>query len=83
MLHAGFELYRALDQDARDNAAARPVDTRTLLLTATGSLASTRPTLESRLTGVTRAVEIPKSGHWLAEENPEAVTDEILSFTKR
>lgn len=79
--HAGFELYRTLDEDERDNAAATPVDTPTLLLTATGSLAATRPTLAPMLRRVVRAVEIPESGHWLAEENPAAVTREILSFT--
>lgn len=81
VLHAGFELYRSLDKDERDNAAAAPADTPTLLLTATGSLANTRPTLTPVLRDITRAVEIPESGHWLAEENPEAVVREILSFT--
>ncbi|MGW6274769.1 alpha/beta fold hydrolase [Streptomyces sp. NPDC055060] len=62
--HAGFELYRSLDQNERDNAAARP-------------------SLSPMLRNVTRAVEIPKSGHWLAEENPAAVAGEILDFTAR
>ncbi|MFE9334273.1 alpha/beta fold hydrolase [Streptomyces sp. NPDC006925] len=79
--HAGFELYRSLDRDERDNIAATPAHTPTLLLTATGSLAATRPTLAPMLRNVTRAVEIPESGHWLAEENPEAVVREILGFT--
>ncbi|SEG99930.1 Pimeloyl-ACP methyl ester carboxylesterase [Nonomuraea solani] len=81
VLRAGFELYRSLDQDERDNTAAARVSTRTLLLTATGSLAATRPTLAPMLGNITRAVEIPKSGHWLAEENPKAVVREILAFT--
>ncbi|WP_431982700.1 alpha/beta fold hydrolase [Streptomyces qinglanensis] len=79
--HAGFELYRSLDRDERDNIAAAPAHTPTLLLTATGSLAATRPTLTPMLRNVTRAVEIPESGHWLAEENPEAVAREIRAFT--
>ncbi|WP_043634246.1 alpha/beta fold hydrolase [Nonomuraea candida] len=83
VLRAGFELYRSLDQDERDNAAAAPVDTPTLLLTATGSLAGTRPTVAPLLRNVTRAVEIPRAGHWLAEENPTAVAREILSFTAK
>ncbi|MFF3488974.1 alpha/beta fold hydrolase [Streptomyces sp. NPDC002701] len=81
VLHAGFELYRNLDKDERDNTAAARVDTPTLLLTATGLLASARPTLDPMLRNITRAVEIPEAGHWLAEENPEAVAREILSFT--
>ncbi|MGW7622023.1 alpha/beta fold hydrolase [Streptomyces antimycoticus] len=83
VLHAGFELYRSLDKDERDNTAAAGINTRTLLLTATGSLASTRPTLTPTLRNITRAVEIPTSGHWLAEENPEAVVREILSFISK
>ncbi|MEV4173743.1 alpha/beta fold hydrolase [Nonomuraea sp. NPDC049709] len=83
VLRAGFELYRSLDQDERDNTAAARVDTPTLLLTATGSLAATRPTLTPMLRNITRAVEVPESGHWLAEENPEFVVREILSFTGR
>ncbi|WP_405537389.1 alpha/beta fold hydrolase [Streptomyces antimycoticus] len=83
VLHAGFELYRSLDKDERDNTAAARINTRTLLLTATGSLASTRPTLTPALHNITRAVEIPTSGHWLAEENPEAVVREILSFISK
>ncbi|GGS14997.1 epoxide hydrolase [Streptomyces aureoverticillatus] len=83
VLRAGFELYRTLDQDERDNTAAPTVDTPTLLLTATGSLAATQPTLKPKLSHITRAVEIPKAGHWLAEENAKAVTDEILAFTRR
>ncbi|GAA4959698.1 pimeloyl-ACP methyl ester carboxylesterase [Nonomuraea thailandensis] len=83
VLRAGFELYRSLDADERDNAAAARVDTPTLLLTATGSLAATRPAVAPLLRNITRAAEIPESGHWLAEENPEAVVREILSFTAR
>lgn len=79
--HAGFELYRSLDKDEHDNAAALPTHTPTLLLTATGSLTATRPTLTPILGNITRAAEIPKSGHWLAEENPDAVVREILDFT--
>ncbi len=29
---------------------------------------------------ITRAVEVPRSGHWLPEENPEFVTAELLAF---
>ena len=29
---------------------------------------------------ITRAVEVPRSGHWLPEENPEFVTAELLRF---
>ncbi|MFI5732905.1 alpha/beta fold hydrolase [Kribbella sp. NPDC051587] len=80
VLTGGFELYRTLDQDERDNTAAIPVGTPTLLLTAEGMLPFTRATLEPRLSRITRAVEVPKAGHWLAEENPRFVTAELLNF---
>ncbi|MEO6085816.1 MAG: alpha/beta hydrolase [Umezawaea sp.] len=80
VLTGGFELYRTLDQDERDNTAARPTAVPTMLMTAEGTLASTRPTLEPLATNIERAVEVPRSGHWLPEENPDFVTRELLTF---
>ncbi|TGD29747.1 alpha/beta hydrolase [Brevibacterium sp. S22] len=82
VLRAGFELYRSLDQDERDNDAADPVAAPTMLLTAEGSLAGTQPTLESLVTDLRKAEEVPDSGHWLAEESPEAVSAEIIDFIR-
>lgn len=79
-LTGGFELYRTLDDDERDNTAAAPVDVPTVLMTAEGGLATTAPTLEPRLTAVTRQVEVPGSGHWLVEEAPDVVTAELLDL---
>lgn len=80
VLAGGFELYRTLDQDERDNVAAAPVTVPTMLMTAEGLLASTRPTVESRISDIRRAVEVPGAGHWLMAENPEFVTAELLAF---
>ncbi|MFD3732724.1 alpha/beta fold hydrolase [Streptomyces sp. NPDC058632] len=80
VLSGGFELYRTLEQDERDNVAAAPVTVPTLLMTAEGMLPFTRSTVEPRMTRITRAVEVPAAGHWLAEENPEFVTTELLAF---
>ncbi|MGP4102064.1 hypothetical protein [Nonomuraea sp. KM90] len=44
---------------------------------------ATRPTLAPLPRNITRAVEVPESGHWPAEENPVFVVREILSFTGR
>lgn len=79
-LSNGFELYRTLDQDERDNDAAGSVSTPTKLITATGSLANTLPTLAPLFDDLQDAVEIADAGHWLAEENPDAVVREILVF---
>lgn len=80
VLSGGFELYRALDRDERDNTAAAPVPTPTMLMTAQGLLESTRPSVESRLPNLVRAVEVPGSGHRLPEENPGFVLTELLTF---
>ncbi len=80
VLHGGFQLYRTLDQDERDNTAAAPISVPTLLMTAQGTLQATKRTLEPRVSHLVRAVEVPRSGHWLPEENPAFVTRELLAF---
>lgn len=80
VLSGGFELYRTLDQDERDNIAAAPITVPTMLMTAESLLASARPTVEPRMSDITRAVEVPGAGHWLMAENPEFVTAELLAF---
>ncbi|MGV9676580.1 alpha/beta fold hydrolase [Nocardia sp. NPDC003482] len=79
-LTAGFELYRALDQDVRDTLAAAPTPVPTLLLTAQGQLDAIRGTISPRLTNIVRATDVPHAGHWLVEENPEFVTAELQRF---
>lgn len=81
VLSNGFELYRSLDQDQLDNSDASPITVPTVLLTASGSLQNTEPTVAPLLRDLRGAIEIPESGHWLAEENPEAVVQEVLAFT--
>lgn len=80
VLTGGFELYRTIDQDERDNVAAKPITMPTMLMTAEGLLPFTRSTVEPRMSRITRAVEVPGSGHWLPAENPEFVTTELLTF---
>ncbi|AXB41237.1 alpha/beta fold hydrolase [Amycolatopsis albispora] len=80
VLRGGFELYRTLDQDAAANTGTAPISTPTLLLTAQGLLESTRATVAPRLSAITRAVEVPGAGHWLAEENPGFVAAELIGY---
>ncbi len=35
-----------------------------------------------RSADLARAVEVPRAGHWLAEENPEFVSAELIRFLK-
>lgn len=82
ILSNGFELYRTLEQDQNDNDNAATVNVPTKLVTATGSLANTEPTLAPLFGNLQETVEIPDSGHWLPEENPTAVVHEILDFIR-
>lgn len=52
----------------------------TLLMTAQGQLAPVRATAAPRMSNIVRAVDVPKAGHWLVEENPRFVTSELLRF---
>jgi pimeloyl-ACP methyl ester carboxylesterase len=79
-LSGGFELYRALDKDVRDTAAAAPVHVPTLLMTAEGQLDAIRATVAPRMTEIMRAADVPNAGHWLIEENPQFVTAELVRF---
>lgn len=79
-LTGGFELYRTLDQDVRDTVAAAPTPVPTLLMTAQGQLDAIRATVSPRLSNIVRAVDVPRAGHWLVEENPRFVTEELLRF---
>ncbi len=76
----GFELYRALDQDVRDTEAAQPVQAPALVMAAEGQAEAIRGTAAPRMTNIVRAVDVPRAGHWLVEENPEFVTAELLRF---
>ena len=80
VLTGGFALYRTLDQDERDNTAAAPVRAPTLVMTAEGQAAFIRKTLQPRMSAIVRAVDVPRSGHWLPEEKPTFVTSELLAF---
>jgi pimeloyl-ACP methyl ester carboxylesterase len=57
-----------------------PITMPVMLMTAEGTLAFTRSTVQPRLSNLAHAVEVPRSGHWLPEENPEFVTAELVAF---
>lgn len=81
-LTAGFELYRALEADVREGVEAAPSAVPTLLMTAQGQLDPVRASIAPRLTRIVRAVDVPRAGHWLVEENPGFVTAELLDFLR-
>jgi pimeloyl-ACP methyl ester carboxylesterase len=84
-MRAGFELYRAFDQDAQDNRNALKRNGKlTIPVLAVGGATSTSgPFVEEMMHEVAENVtglRVPHSAHWIAEENPWAFTDGLLKF---
>jgi pimeloyl-ACP methyl ester carboxylesterase len=82
-LRAGFEVYRAWDQDARDNAPylARPLQMPVLVLG--GAMSASGPLLEAMTRDIARDGRfalVPHSGHWLCEQNPAQVQRLLRAF---
>jgi len=82
-MRAGFELYRAWDQDARDNqpCLSRKLDMPVLVLGAGASASG------GLLEGMTHEIAqhgqfrlVADAGHWLCEENPREVERQLLGF---
>lgn len=84
-MRAGFELYRAFDQDAEDNRdALRRNDKLTMPVLAVGGATSTSgPLVEEMMREVAQdvtGIRVPDTAHWIAEENPRAFTIALLTF---
>jgi pimeloyl-ACP methyl ester carboxylesterase len=84
-MRAGFELYRAFDQDAEDNRSAlRRNGKLTMPVLAVGGATSTSgPIVEEMMREVAddvTGVRVPATAHWIAEENPKALTAALLKF---
>ncbi len=77
-----FETYRAFAQDARDNQEfiKTKLTMPILLMGAEGSIGGTLPN-SAKLVGTdVRSIVIPRSGHYIAEEQPEYVVEKLLEF---
>src|ERR1700726_4148652 len=77
-MHDGFEQFHAFDQDAIDNKVFLAKGPLTMPVLAIGGEKSFGPTMavvaRAAATNVQGAV-IPKSGHWVMEENPADTID--------
>lgn len=76
----------AFDQDAEDNRAVlRRNGTLDIPVLAVGGAMSTSgPLVEQMMREVAQNVtgaRIPRTAHWIPEENPEAFTSAVLEFT--
>jgi pimeloyl-ACP methyl ester carboxylesterase len=82
-MHAGFEQFKAFDQDAIDNKAFVAAGKLTMPVLAIGGEKSFGPTMATVMraaaTNVTQGI-VPNSGHWVMEENPSATIGLITDF---
>jgi pimeloyl-ACP methyl ester carboxylesterase len=82
-MHAGFEQFKAFDQDAVDNKAFVAKSMLTMPVLAVGGKKSFGPmmatVMRAAATDVTEAI-VPNSGHWVMEENPAATVKLITDF---
>ena len=84
-MRAGFELYRAFDQDASDNRAALAANGKLDIpvLAIGGEISTTGPLMEEMLREVAEDVTgqiIPGTAHWVPEEAPAAFVDAVVTF---
>jgi pimeloyl-ACP methyl ester carboxylesterase len=82
-MHAGFEQFKAFDQDAADNKAFVAAGKLSMPILAVGGEKSFGPTMavvmRAAATNVTEAI-VPQSGHWVMEENPAATIKLVADF---
>src|SRR5262249_20770537 len=84
-MRAGFEVYRAFDQDAEDNrdALKRNGKLSVPVLAVGGAISTSGPLVEEMMQEVAETVtglRVPQSAHWIAEENPSAFMKGLLGF---
>jgi pimeloyl-ACP methyl ester carboxylesterase len=87
-MRAGFEVYRAFDQDAEHNREALKRNGKLTIpvLAVGGTISTSGPIVEPMMQEVAddvTGVRIPDSAHWIAEENPEAFLAALLPFLAR
>jgi pimeloyl-ACP methyl ester carboxylesterase len=84
-MRAGFELYRAFDQDAEDNRAALKRNGKLTIpaLAMGGAISISGPLVAEMLREVAEEVtevRVPRAAHWIAEENPQECASAVLEF---
>jgi pimeloyl-ACP methyl ester carboxylesterase len=82
-MHAGFEQFKAFDQDAIDNKAFVAKGKLAMPVLAVGGETSFGPMMATVMRFAATNVEqgiIPHSGHWIMEENPDATVALVLAF---
>jgi pimeloyl-ACP methyl ester carboxylesterase len=82
-MHAGFEQFKAFDQDAIDNKAFVKNGKLSMPVLALGGEKSFGPmmatVMRAAASNVTQGI-VPNSGHWIMEENPSATVELVTHF---
>ena len=81
-MRAGFEYYRALWTDLEHNKENARTPLEMPVLALGGDVGFGERTLEScrKVAKDVRGGVIERSGHWIAEEQPEQLADHLLKF---
>lgn len=87
-MRAGFDLYRAFPQDAKDNQARLKEAGKSKVPAAalSGEMSLLLEVAEAQTKEFYESMEtviVPKSGHWTAEENPQGFVEGVLSFINK
>lgn len=87
-MRAGFDLYRAFPQDAKDNRAKLDQEGKSKVPAAalSGEMSLLLEVAEEQTKEFYENYEtvlVAKSGHWTAEENPHGFVDGVVSFIKK
>ncbi len=85
-MHAGFEQFKAFDQDAIDDKAFMARGKLTMPVLAIGGDHSFGPQMAAVMrfaaSNVTEGI-VPDSGHWIMEENPKATIALVTGFLSK
>jgi pimeloyl-ACP methyl ester carboxylesterase len=85
-MHAGFEQFKAFDQDAVDNKAFVAAGKLAMPVLAVGGEKSFGPmmatVMRAAASNVTEAI-VPRSGHWIMEENPYDTIRLVFEFLSK
>jgi pimeloyl-ACP methyl ester carboxylesterase len=84
-MRAGFEAYRTFDQDAKDNQDVLKQNGKLTVpvLAVGGAISTSGPLVEEMMREVAvnvTGLRVPRTAHWIPEENPAAFTEGLLKF---
>ena len=82
-MRAGFEMYRAFDKDAEDNRPYIAEKLKMPVLVLAGEFSVSAPVLKNMASEIavnSSFLIVPGSGHWLCEQRPAEVQENLLAF---